>query len=1032
MTVTPPVDPIEAIETEKPSSETSDVVGAGVDGAKRTASAIRFLQLPAWIYVYVTAALAIWLLIISLATPWQPTAVTSGSMSPTVRAGDIVFLAEPTEDIVAQNSIIMFRAENGENVLHRIFSIEDGFYVTKGDANPTPDTSPVVLDQVEGVARLVVPIVGLPIVWWVNGDYFSLGAWGLLSLLVLLFLGSNREPKESTNPGVEGRTPVAQMAIRQVRILVGFIAVAQYVVDPSRFEVSGIRIHPITALGLTLFVLAATNLFSARAERSGSTRQLQIASTAGLWIDTALVVLIATATGSSGIGWILFALPIVEAAARSRLVGALAEWVVLTCSTIGLRIWVADQSGTASAVMLEELDAVADQLSVLLMLVVPAAYLAEQLLIDVMDNRRATTQAEERSELLQQVVDLGQRVTQLDRSLFETLVDATKSLGFPGADVAVRMERNSAWQVVAASESIESRPVPAPGEPGSGLRPQDLELQSVYIDGDDPSEDDVAPLINSGWGTLVRLIVTTSDDAVVAVRATLEPGQALDPDAIDGLSLLLGQAAVGLKNNQLLDALWDLNDQIRHDATHDALTGLPNRADLLERLKHSTESAAPGAGVALLFLDLNGFKPINDRLGHESGDQLLRLVSQRLSNRVGVNDVVARLGGDEFTVVLTGLPSVARAEILAENLAKALREPFVLGMDPVRVSTAIGISYAEGPVEPAELIRQADVAMYQAKGDRLTAFRHYEPKMDDAEQRVARLTGELTSAMAVGQIEMYFQPMIDRVNGTIVGAESLLRWFHPELGPIPPEDLMAMAEQAGRAAEMNRWILDQSLQGARRLLEHADPDRFFVTVNATPTEVRLPTFVDHIKASMTASGLQPHNVLIELSERMVLDDDPNIPRNLRRLEEIGVQVLLDDFGSGQTTLAHLRRLPLVGLKLDRSFLVNIDEVSEDEIIVRSIVSMAHELGIYVVAEGVETDSHVAVTARTGIDLLQGYLFGRPMALSHMVDVMAELSDRSSETPTSFVDTSLYGGSSAVFWSPKTSDIEGSDAGGSTT
>ncbi len=973
---------------------------------------IKVLRLPAWMYLYLSSALAIWLVIIAVATPWQPTAVTSGSMAPTIRAGDIVFVAEPTVDDVAQNAIIVFEAEDGQDILHRVFSVEADRYITKGDANPTADTNPVTFDQINGVARLVVPIVGLPIVWWVTGDYVSFGAWLGLSFLILLFLAANRQSKESRSSAGDDRAPVAQMAIRQVRLLVGFIAIAQYAVDPNRFELSGlsgvtgVSISPIGTLLLMLAVLALTNLVSVRAERSGSLKQLRLASISGLWIDTALVVALVTATGSSGIGWILFALPIIEAAARSRLVGALAEWVVLTCSTIGIRIWMADQAGTASAVMLDELDAVADQLSVLLMLVIPAAYLAEQLLIDVLDNRRATVMAEERNDLLQKVVDLGQRVTQLDRSLFETLVHATESLGFAGADVALRTEQRADWQILASGDALNQRPIPPPGEPGSGLRPSDLDHQAVYIDARDPSQDDVKGLTASGWGTLVRLLVTTADDAVVAVRATLDPGQAIDPDAIDGLLLLLGQASVGLKNNQLLDALWDLNDQIMHDATHDALTGLPNRAALHEQLARSTEEAEPGAGLALLFLDLNGFKPINDRLGHDAGDHLLRLVAERLVNRVGENDVVARLGGDEFTVAVHHLSSITGAETLAETLAKALREPFVLGMDPVRVSTAIGIGYTEGPMDPAELIRRADVAMYQAKRDRLKPFRHYEPEMDEAELRLARLTGELTAALDIGQIEMHFQPMIDPVDGSVVGAESLLRWFHPELGPIPPEDLMSMAEHAGRAAEMNRWILDQSLQGARRLLDHTDPGRFFVTVNATPTEVRLPTFVDHINAALLASGLEPHNVLIELSERLVLDEDPTIPRNLRRLEEIGVRVLLDDFGSGQTTLAHLRRLPLVGLKLDRSFLANIDDVAEDEIIVRSIVSMAHELGIYVVAEGVETDSHVAVTSRTGVDLLQGYLFGKPMPLARMIDVMTERGHRRSDAPTSFPDTSF--------------------------
>ncbi|MEM7326245.1 MAG: signal peptidase I [Actinomycetota bacterium] len=948
----------------------------------------RVLRLPAWLYVYVTAALSIWLLVISIATPWQPVAVTSGSMAPTVRTGDVVFVAEPSRDSVAQNSIIMYQAGNGQNVLHRVFSVEGDEYLTKGDANPTPDSTPVQLDEVRGVARLVIPVLGLPIVWWTTGDYVPLGAWLVLTVLILGFLASSRQAGQTHRSEVDSRTPVAQMAIRQVRILVGFIAIAQYVVDPDRFEVSGAPISSLGALLLTLAVLALTNMISVRAERSGDPRELRTASVAGLWIDTALVVVMVSATGSSGIGWILFALPIVEAAARSRLVGALATWMVLTCSTIGIRIWIANRTETSGATMLDELDAVADQLSVLLLLVVPAAYLAEQLLVDVLDNRRATSLAEQRSDLLQQVVDLGQRVTQLERSLFETLVDATESLGFAAADVVIKTGQQADWIVVAGGDALNERPIPEPGQPGSGLLPADLAMPAVYIDIDDPTDEDAAGLTATGWGTLVRLVVTSADDATVAVRATLEPEQAIDADAIDGLALLLGQAAVGLRNNQLLEDLWDLNEQILHDATHDPLTGLPNRTELHDHLSRTTEAAGPGAGVALLFLDLNGFKPVNDRLGHDAGDHLLRLVAERLQGRVTDDDLVARLGGDEFIVVRPGLSSVAGAERLAETLAKAIRDPFVLGTDPVRVSTAIGIAFTEGPVDPPELLRQADVAMYHAKRDRLVSFRHYEPDMDEAELRFARLTGELTPALSLGQIEMYFQPIVERETGTIVGAESLLRWFHPELGPVPPEDLMAMAEQAGRAAEMNRWILDQSLQGARRLLTHAHPDTFFVTVNATPTEVRLPTFVDHIQRALLASGLQPHNVLIELSERLVLDEDPMTPRNIRRLEDIGVRVLLDDFGSGQTTLVHLRRLPLVGLKLDRSFLVNIDEVAEDEIIVRSIVSMAHELGIYVVGEGVETEAHTAVASRTGIDLLQGYLFGKPMALNQITALMA--------------------------------------------
>ncbi|MEM7338192.1 MAG: EAL domain-containing protein [Actinomycetota bacterium] len=878
-----------------------------------------------------------------------------------------------------------------------MFAVEDDGYVTKGDANPTPDPESLTADQIDGIGRLVVPFVGLPAVWWTAGNQIAFVSWAMLTVLVAraaLSQASRSRQRRATGGARTLNLAVADSAIRQVRVLVALITAAQYLIDPERLAVPGTSIGAPTVLGTTILVLGVTNLGSLAATRAapgGWIAKLRVMAEPA--VDTVLVVALVTATGTSGIGWVLFALPIIEVAARFRLTGALLSWVLLAGLTVGLRIWIDTNLGTPAPVLLDELDTVVDQLSVLLLVVIPASYLVEQLVEEVATNRHATSHAVRRGELLHHVVDLGRTVTKLDHSLFTTLVEATEQLGFAAADVAARVDPDGAWQVLASSPALNDRPLPSPGWPGSTLQTVDLAHDAVIVNADDPDAAERDALAACGWGRIVRLTVPTSDGTMVAVRVVTEPDTPLDPDATNALTLLLGQVSVGLQNDQLLAELRALNERMAHEATHDSLTGLPNRVDFLHRLAQLNAEMEHRSGVAVLFIDLNGFKPVNDRLGHEAGDELLKLVAIRLTRRVAAVDLVARLGGDEFTVLLPDIATPAEAANVAERLVDALDEPFMIGSDPVRIGAAIGVAHADDAFDASELIRQADVAMYRAKRDRHHSVLQYEPAMDAADIRQARLASDLDSALDANEIEMHLQPLVRTEAGTIAGVEALIRWSHPELGTVPAPEIIAVAEQAGRAARLNRWILAESLRSAEAIIDYVDPDDFFVSINASPIEAQLPTFAEHVAAALASSSFEPQQVLIELSERVVLDDDEVIPRNLARLEALGVQVLLDDFGEGRTTLGHLRRLPLVGLKLDRSFFCNVDEHPDDEVIIRSIVTMAHELGLAVVGEGVETAFHVDVARRCRVDLLQGYGCCRPMPALDLIRWLTDGGDR---------------------------------------
>ncbi len=975
-------EPIELNELEElVADETAvadDSVLAGL--VRLVAPAARLIV---WVYVYLIALLGGWVLLATVFAGWDPVVVTSGSMEPSIRVGDVLLVSDPPSGLVAQHGVITFERDDGEFVAHRVAEVfkDTGEYRTKGDANDVADLDFVPAGNVTGVGRLVVPVVGVPVLWASEGNLAPLIAWVLLTLAAAGYvirtaaseIRKRRNEDDRQHPG-----GVATAGIRRVRALVVLMICIQYFIDPARFDVVRRGAGREGVLIVSVGVLVCLNLVSARIGRRDpdSSRRMAVFELA---VDTALVVFIATATGTDGIGWVLFALPVIEAAVRFGLTGGLVHWMALTAITIGARIGFAETSA-GNSLLLGDLEEVLDQLSVLFIVVIPGAYLAEQLISDVQRHQRATNAAVGRGELLEQVVASGHEVNRLGDHHLDALSDGVMSLGYDTTDIVLSVDGGS-WRVLASRG--DTLTMPPAGDPGSGLRPYDLRHVAVVVDRhEDPDDADKNALEAAGIARLVAITVSDGARGRVVLRAAKAPQDSIvDTARIDALRLLAGQAAVALQNDQLLHELTSVHDELEHQATHDALTGLPNRPRMLREV---TAAVAAGRTAALLFLDLDGFKPVNDRLGHDAGDELLRIVADRLTEVTGQHGLVARLGGDEFTILFTGPEASAHGARVAADIHTALARTIRLDMESVHIAASIGLADSEDGLEGMELVRRADVAMYNAK--RIVQdgrpFVRYRTELDATEARRADLARDLLPSLENGAIRLEYQPIVYVNRGDrVVGVEALVRWTHPIHGPVGPEELVQLAEDVGHCDELQRFIVRRAAHDAATLVRDHPDDGIFVTVNASPAELRSPSTVANVQQALADSGLPARSLFVEISERLVDPDEEAVAATMQSLRANGVNLLLDDFGEGQTSLSFLHQLPITGIKLDRKLVLNSVRSETERVVVESIVELANRLGMTVIAEGIETQDHLDTIMRTGCNIVQGYHFHPPLELT---------------------------------------------------
>ncbi len=417
--------------------------------------------------------------------------------------------------------------------------------------------------------------------------------------------------------------------------------------------------------------------------------------------------------------------------------------------------------------------------------------------------------------------------------------------------------------------------------------------------------------------------------------------------------------------------------QVAHLARHDALTGLPNRMLFRERLD---EALTDQSGIAaVLSLDLDGFKPVNDSFGHAAGDCLLQAVATRLRHCARETDTVARLGGDEFAILLTGLDRPERASELAARITHALCQPFQIGHAAISVSVSVGIAMCPGDADAAEeLLQRSDLALYRAKADERGTYRFFEPSMQASLFGRLRLESELREGLARDEFEVFYQPLLDLARGEICSFEALLRWRRPECGLVAPGDFIAVAEESGLIVPLGAWVLKRACAEAAQW-----PERITVSVNLSAAQFRSRSLIDAVQQALSQSGLAATRLELEITESLLLEDNATTLVTLRALSDLGVRVSMDDFGTGHSSLHYLRSFPFDKLKIDQSYIRDLSHRPDSLAIVRAILELGRSLNMVTTAEGVETEAQLTCLREEGCNEVQGYLFSEPRPASEV-------------------------------------------------
>lgn len=446
-------------------------------------------------------------------------------------------------------------------------------------------------------------------------------------------------------------------------------------------------------------------------------------------------------------------------------------------------------------------------------------------------------------------------------------------------------------------------------------------------------------------------------------------------------------ARMELRTDALSDSLVQANKELLHLALHDNLTKLPNRVLLEDRIEQSMQKIKRKGGIfTLMFLDLDGFKPINDAFGHHVGDKLLGLVAERLTHRLRATDTLARVGGDEF-VLLAEIQNPENATSIARQIIDLFNQPFTVNEHELRVSASMGIVlYPADGADQQELLMNADAAMYHAKAGGKNDFSFFDASMNANALAQLQLLQELRRALQEEQFILYYQPKFAADDGRVVGAEALVRWQHPTRGLLAPGAFISLAEKSGLIVQLDSWVLQQA---CRRMGEwYAEGYRdWCLAVNVSALPLSQPCFVESVKIALESNALPAEHLIVEITETMVMNDISVSIKVLHNLAALGVGVSIDDFGSGHSSLLYLKSLPVNELKIDRGFVKELEHGAADEAIIAAIVDLGQALGLRIVAEGVETAEQRTFLAGMDCDVLQGFLLGHPQPAENFVGLV---------------------------------------------
>jgi diguanylate cyclase (GGDEF)-like protein len=597
---------------------------------------------------------------------------------------------------------------------------------------------------------------------------------------------------------------------------------------------------------------------------------------------------------------------------------------------------------------------------------------------------------EARSGLLERLSKIQQSITrraQLQETLDAIVAGAAELLGEPIAGLRLLDPDDPTMLEVVSSlglspenlQMIERSPV------GAGVAGRAVAEERLVVIEDYQEAFGMIEGLRRG-GTHAAIAAPVREQGRVAgslVVASTQPGRRFGADERAALVAFAEHASIALTDARMVaDAM--------HQAVHDALTGLPNRTLFTDRVEHALAVARRrGTMVAVLFFDLDNFKVVNDSLGHHAGDELLVAVAGRLSGALRATDTVARFGGDEFGVLLEDVKHERDAVRVAEQVAELFRTPFRVAADQHVVTASIGIALSGRRGDsPTALIRDADAAMYRAKLRGRAGYEVFDDEMRARAVERMSVEGKLRDAVANDELRLVFQPIVSLDDGRILGAEALVRWQHPERGLLGPGEFIGIAEESGLIATIGDWVLTNA---CREAASWPGEEPLTVSVNLSPRQVN-PRLIDSVASAITDSSLEPERLALEITEGVLLEDSDASRGTLKALKALGVHLVLDDFGTGYSSLNYLKRLPLDGIKIDRSFIGGLGTDADDTAIVSAVAGMASSLGLTLIAEGVETAAQVRELQRLSCQRAQGYHFGRPMAPEIFRDIVTGVSD----------------------------------------
>jgi diguanylate cyclase (GGDEF)-like protein len=770
-----------------------------------------------------------------------------------------------------------------------------------------------------------------------------------------------------------------ESAMRLARWVGALFAVVQFALykPPAGVPLPFSRLPPAMAV---VALLVVVNLASIRIGRSTSERTLLRLGAFGLAVDTGVVLALVwlfTFDATSAL-WALLVIPVMEGAIRAQFRGALLIW-----ASAGVAYVVRDLWGAATYDHAFQIEPITYRLGIVLLVALTTGHLSRSYAVHAEQHRQARAESERRAGLLQLVAAAGRAMGSLEADkLLDGVVDAALALGFDAVELVVFDAPSGTWfgtrqRNMPAGYGTERRPITA-GLAGAVREQQ----QTLVVDDYTAWDGGLAECRQAGFRSTVATPIKVGDDIVAALLVATTRAVAVARHEVECLELLAAQAGVGLSNARLLE-------QIRHQALHDALTGLPNQLLFEDRVAQAlSQSGRSGERVGVLFVDLDRFKKVNDSLGHDFGNELLKQVAGRLLGAVRKGDTVARMGGDEFTLLLPGIRRDDDATLTAAKLLDAFRAPFVVSSHELFITPSVGIAlYPNDGLRYETLLKHADIAMYRAKARGGNGYELYGPRAGDVAYPRLALEADLHNAVDNGELRVVYQPIVDLATSAMVGVEALVRWEHRSLGVIRPDEFIPLAEEVGLVVDIDTWVLRTACRQAQEWRRAGLPP-LRMSVNMSGRHLQHPRMAVTVIEAIRESGLDASQLELEVTESVAVAEAGDTRDTLDGLRALGVTIAIDDFGTGYSMLSRLREFPLDTLKIDRSFVNEIVTADDEAPIVAATIAMAHSLGLHVVAEGVETEAQLAFLRRFGCDLAQGYLLGRPVPAAEITALAA--------------------------------------------